>query len=63
MWLFVSERDTVPADSWKWVRVSTRGVPYQRSPSTYPSLGKAIASAMLHGFEEGKDQFRLVEQQ
>ncbi len=60
MWLFVN-RKLVQPTRWTWERVGSSGRVFQRSPASYQSLGAAIASAMVYGFDGGKDTFRLVE--
>ena len=60
MWEFVEHNDTSQT-RWTWARISERGIAYQRSPAAYESFGKAVGSAMLHGFDCAQDKFRMIE--
>ena len=60
MWEFVEHNDA-SAPRWTWVRISERGIAYQRSPAVYETFGKAVGSAMLHGFDCTQDKFRMIE--
>lgn len=60
MWEFVAQKFVQPP-RWTWARVNESGRTIQKSMSTYPSLGHALANAMAFGLEGGKDQIKIVE--
>ena len=60
MWEFV-EHNEPHQSGWTWVRISERGIAYQRSPAVYESFGKAVGSAMLYGFDGKQHKLRMIE--
>ena len=60
MWEFTEHRYSNDP-RWTWAQVSKHGRVVQKSDRAFSSYGNALANAARHGFDAGRDEFRLVE--
>jgi hypothetical protein len=60
MWEFTAHRFVEPT-RWTWSRVGHDGRTVQQSTAAFPSCASALANAAGNGFDEGEDQYTLID--